>query len=442
MKNKLVKWIIWMVFTAVWATNSSAQYYFPPKTGNTWDTISPSSLGWCTERIDSLFKLLNDRDTKAFIILKDGKIAIEKYFGSFTVDSPWYWASAGKTITATLIGIAQQEKLLSISDSTSKYLGVGWTQCVPEKERFITVKNQLCMTTGLNYEVPDLNCKLPSCLTYKTDAGAQWYYHNAPYLLLHDVLESASGVTLQQYTNTKLNQKIGTGGIWLDGVFYSRPRAMARFGSLILNKGIWENDTIIKDTSYYKEMIQTSQNLNASYGYLWWLNGKQSYKIPGTILTLPGKLFPTAPNDLFAGLGKNDQKLYVWPSQNIVIARMGNSADTSPVPIIFDTILWNELNRLFCSKNTYTNSIIDEGVDFMVYPNPAQNYLSIEVENLMSSNIQIYNSKGEFMLSQTVNPSTEPNSHKLMLDEFASGTYTIQITNKLGTFVRKFVVVK
>ena len=64
-------------------------------------------------------------------MLKDGKIAIEKYFGTFTKDSLWYWASAGKTLTAFLVGQAQENGLLSISDSTSKYLGSGWTGLTP-----------------------------------------------------------------------------------------------------------------------------------------------------------------------------------------------------------------------------------------------------------------------------------------------------------------------
>ncbi len=63
--------------------------YYPPLFGNTWETISPSTLGWCEERIDSLYDLLEENNTKAFIILKDGKIVLEKYFGTFRQDSVW-----------------------------------------------------------------------------------------------------------------------------------------------------------------------------------------------------------------------------------------------------------------------------------------------------------------------------------------------------------------
>ena len=59
------------------------------------------------------------------------------------------------------------------------------------------------MTTGLDYTVPDLDCTEPACLHYKADAGTQWYYHNAPYLLLETVVENASGKTYNQFTDEK-----------------------------------------------------------------------------------------------------------------------------------------------------------------------------------------------------------------------------------------------
>ncbi|MCB0778746.1 MAG: serine hydrolase, partial [Flavobacteriales bacterium] len=74
---------------------SAQNLYFPPTFGNTWETVDPASLGWCTDQLPPLLQLLEDNGTKAFIVLKDGRIAIEQYFGTFTQDSSWYWASAG-----------------------------------------------------------------------------------------------------------------------------------------------------------------------------------------------------------------------------------------------------------------------------------------------------------------------------------------------------------
>lgn len=63
--------------------------YFPPLTGSAWDTISPTTLNWCQDKIDSLYTYLDTNNTKAFILLKDGKIVLEKYFGTQTQNSVW-----------------------------------------------------------------------------------------------------------------------------------------------------------------------------------------------------------------------------------------------------------------------------------------------------------------------------------------------------------------
>jgi hypothetical protein len=94
---KLLRAISLTVVLSLSLIKTDAQaLYFPPIAGNTWDTLSPAALGWCSSGIDSLYDYLGQRNTKAFILLKDGKIVLERYFGSFTVDSLWYWASAGK----------------------------------------------------------------------------------------------------------------------------------------------------------------------------------------------------------------------------------------------------------------------------------------------------------------------------------------------------------
>ena len=91
-----------------------AQLYFPPNGSNVWDTIAPSDLGWCQNKIDSLYDFLNATNSKAFVLLKDGEIVLEKYFNGHSSSTNWYWASAGKTLTAFMVGIAQQENFLNI----------------------------------------------------------------------------------------------------------------------------------------------------------------------------------------------------------------------------------------------------------------------------------------------------------------------------------------
>jgi CubicO group peptidase (beta-lactamase class C family) len=325
--------------------------YFPPVSGTAWETTDPASLKWNTTELNNLYTYLVSKNTKAFIILKDGKLVTERYFGTFTADSIWYWASAGKTMTAMLVGIAQQEGLLNINNKTSQYLGNGWTVMPQAKEDLITVRNQLTMTTGLENNVPDDDCTLPSCLQYKADAGTRWFYHNAPYTLLDKVVENASGQTYNAYFQNKIRNRIGMNGLWIktgyNNVYYSNARSMARFGLLMLNKGKWDGSAILADTNYFNAQVNTSQNLNLSYGYLTWLNGKATHMLPATSLVFNGSFAPNAPADMYAALGKNDQKIYVVPSQRLVVIRMGESANNVQLAVSsFDNELWGKLKTV------------------------------------------------------------------------------------------------
>lgn len=326
--------------------------YFPPITGTTWETTTPASLGWNDTELNNLYTYLQQKNTKAFIILKNGKIVAEKYYGTFTADSNWYWASAGKTMTGMLVGIAQKEGILSINDKTSKFLGNGWTSLPAAKEDLITIKNQLTMTTGLDDNVqPDNDCTSPACLQYKADAGNRWAYHNAPYTLLDKVVEAASGKSYNAYFQEKIRDRIGMNGAWIktgfNNVYYSNPRSMARFGLLMLNKGKWDQTSILSDSTYFNAQTNTSQNFNLSYGYLTWLNGKASHMLPTLQAVFPGTMTPNAPADMYAALGKNDQKVYVVPSQQLVVIRMGDSAGNVQLAVSsFDNELWGYLKTI------------------------------------------------------------------------------------------------
>ena len=353
------------IFILFQSTNIIAQkIYFPPTSqlSNVWDTINPKTLGWCENKIQPFYDYLESANSKAIIVLKDGKIVLENYFGTFTRDSFWYWASAGKSVTSMLIGKAQEDGKLSILDPTSKYLGTGWTNCTALQESKITIKHQITMTTGLDDGVADNHCITPNCLIYKADAGARWAYHNAPYTLLEKVIENASGQTINAFTNEKLKSSTGMNGIWTtvdgDNVFFSKARSMARYGILAQNKFNWNGLPILKDTAYINRMTTSSQNLNNSYGYLWWLNGKKDYMVPGLQIVFKGSYAPDAPSDMFAALGKNGQILSISPSKGIVVLRMGNEPGSSivDVPTMFCNQIWQYLNEIMCSTTSITDA--------------------------------------------------------------------------------------
>lgn len=321
--------------------------YFPPNSGNDWQTKSMASLGWNASKVQDLLDYLQLKHSKSFMILQNGKIVMENYFDGHTATSPWYWASAGKTLTSTLTGIAAQEGFLNINNKVSDYIGKSWTSEDLAKENLITCRNLLTMTSGLDDGLGD--DVSPANLQYKADAGRRWAYHNV-YVKLQDVVSKATGKTWDDYFNTKLRDKIGMTGSWIvqdnNSVYWSTTRSMARFGLLALNNGNWDGTAIV-NPAYFQEATSTSQNINLAYGYLWWLNGKTSYHLPSTQIEFPGKLIPSAPNDLFCALGKNDQKIYVVPSRKLVIIRMGNAADNSNFALSgFDETLWQKINAV------------------------------------------------------------------------------------------------
>ncbi|MCI4671231.1 MAG: beta-lactamase family protein [Bacteroidia bacterium] len=331
--------------------------YYPPKNSDQWESISPDSLQWDAEKLEDLYKFLETNNTRAFILLKGGKIVVEKYWGlnitrnaQFTRESQWYWASAGKTLSAFLVGLAQEQSFLNIENKSSDYLGTAWTSLPAEKEALITVRHQLTMTTGLDYNVSNIDCTDPECLEYKADAGSQWFYHNGPYTLLGEVVSRATGLSYQQFTDEELKTQIGMEGTWIknnyNNVFWSSPRDMARFGVLIANKGKWEDDFVMNDSSYFSAMTNTSQELNPSYGYLWWLNGKGQVVLPGSALKLNTSISPNAPMDMFAALGKNGQFLDIIPSEDLVLVRMGEAPDGSLVPVKFHDDIWEKLMQI------------------------------------------------------------------------------------------------
>lgn len=366
---------MWAFTLLLCASDARAQpLYFPPLgPGGTWETLDPASLNWCADRIDSLYAYLDQHNTKAFIVLKDGRIVLEHYVGTFTQDSLWYWASAGKTLTSTLVGIAQEEGYLGIEDPTSNYLGTGWTSETPAQEAQITVRNQLTMTSGLNDAGADPYCTDPSCLTYLADAGTRWAYHNGPYTLLDQVIAQATGQPFSQYFNTKLRNPIGMNGLWVqvdeNNLYFSTARSMARFGLLALNRMVWAGDTILHDTAYFHAATTPSQALNQSYGYLWWLNGQPTFMLPQTQFVFQGPLMPDAPLDAYNALGKNDQLINVCPSRGIVLVRMGNAAEEPlQVSTYFNNIIWQYMNALDC------NTAMDElsgPKGMLLVPNPA-----------------------------------------------------------------------
>lgn len=331
--------------------------YFPPAEGQ-WEQVSPAEAGWDADKLNLALEMAGKNHSSGVVILQRGRILAERYWDLDTKGGPtdgkgrsYAWlvhgqdptghaiedvASAQKSVTSILVGIAQHQGLLSLQDPVQKYLGAGWTKASPEQEKAITIRHLLTMTSGLLGN-----------LEYEAPPGTVWRYNTAAYACALRVVAAAAKREPNDLTREWLTGRIGmTHSSWVKRAalgaenrmnsvgFATTARDLARFGLLILAGGQWQGETVIADRDYLRAALHPSQELNPSYGYLWWLNGQASaQRAAGPRAN--GPLIPSAPADLVAALGAADRKLYVVPSLELVATRLGTAASRS-----FDNDFW------------------------------------------------------------------------------------------------------
>jgi hypothetical protein len=235
------------------------------------------------------------------------------------------------------------------------------------------------------------------------------------------------------FFNQKLRSKIGMDGLFLpidyNNVMFSSARSMARYGLLVQNGGWWANTPVLNDPAYFQQMVNTSQDLNLSYGYLWWLNGKASYMVPGLQFMFPGQPCPDAPADMYAAMGKNGQFIDVVPSMGLVLVRMGNAPDGSEVPYVLNNQIWQRLNEVMCDP-----SDVDEAGNSLIVnllPNPAT--CTVAVEAPAGAVVVLYDWSGK----QVAEPSEV---EELSVAHLPKGTYFVRVFAEGKLAARKLVV--
>jgi CubicO group peptidase (beta-lactamase class C family) len=318
------------------ASPSSPELYFPTRDG-TWETVEPRDVGWNQIAIEDALSFAKKHNTSAIVVLHRGRIFAERYWDLkddtmmsqtlryqdllITLDHDGRpiedIASVQKSIVSFLVAVARDRGLADIEAPVSTYLKQGWSAAPPNAEKKILVRHLLTMSSGLSTE-----------LRFEAEAGTKWFYNTRAYSRLVDVLAEASGMTVADYTKEWLTGPIGMADSgwqprpWLTNQdantigFSTSARDLAKFGLLVLAGGAWNGHRLLDDANYLRESLHPSQEMNPSYGFLWWVNDS-------------GSFIPTAPDDLVAALGAGDRKLYVIPSLGLVVARLGAKARTS-----------------------------------------------------------------------------------------------------------------
>jgi len=339
--------------------------YFPPvgDDSTSWEKEDPVTNGWDLEALENLSTFADTTMSKALIVLHKGKIVIEDYYNGHDSQKSHYWASAGKTLTAFLTGLAIDEGLLTLDTPTSEIMGEEWTSCLISEEKKRTIWHHLTMTTALN-EYLDWECSEPKCFECIAEPGTRWSYHQGAYTLMIDLLQQAYSVeSINSVVLDKIGDFTGIYGAFIkvgnNRLFFSNARSFARFGLLLQNNGDWDGHTILQDKSYFASMISSSQSLNKSYGYLTWINGQESYMLPLDRTIHPGSIAPSLPAGAYAGIGANGQIVCVVPEWDLVFIRMGDMDATDYAPVDYLELLGAYLAKAIPVSSVYANENIE-----------------------------------------------------------------------------------
>ncbi|MEY3437948.1 MAG: hypothetical protein RL265_533 [Bacteroidota bacterium] len=177
------------------------------------------------------------------------------------------------------------------------------------------------------------------------------------------------------------------------------------------------------DATYFNDMLNTSQNLNKSYGYLWWLNGKPSFMLPGLQTVFPFSMLPSAPDDALMALGKDGQFINVSQSENLVWIRMGESPENSDVPFLLNDAIWEYIHLLGCEPVGITsNGLIS--AESKVSPNPFSNKITVHSKSEVKNCI-LLNAVGQLVWSGTAIEQHD-------FTPLPSGIYLLKIASENG----------
>ena len=207
---------------------------------------------------------------------------------------------------------------------------------------------------------------------------------------------------------------------------------MARFGLLLLAKGIWDDTDLLQDTAFFYQMTHASQDINHAYGYLTWLNHTTEFMLPEYQFVYPGNFAPSAPLDMFAAIGRDGQYICVAPSQNLVWIRMGENPDQLNVPILMVNDIWDYINTLQCEPS----GLLDvKTTDTYIYPNPAQDMWHFQhYENI--TDWEIFDAFGKKITMSMSNNSLPA----IDCSGLHSGLYFIKIIHRNGKVSTQSIV--
>jgi len=272
------------------------------------------------------------RWTAAVVVLYKGELIAEKYSDEMGITPDtriWGW-SMTKSIMNAMAGVLSKQKKLDVKATAPV------SQWLNDHRRNITIHDLMGMNSGLKWDedygdvssVTTMlyrsdNCfKIATGAPYQKAPGSEWEYSSGTSNILSGIMRTliANDQAYHEFPYREIFNKIGVTSMLIEtdaagnfvGSSYSNATARdwARFGLLYYNDGVWKGDTILPKgwVSYTRTPASGSKG---QYGAQFWLNQSKSV--------------PDAPQDMFYCDGHRGQRIFIIPSRNLVVVRLGFS---------------------------------------------------------------------------------------------------------------------
>lgn len=302
--------------------------------------------------VDALFNDQGVGETRAVIVLRDGRVIAERYAAGYTADMRYISWSMAKSVTAILVGFIVEDGRLDLDAPAP----IAEWQGVDDPRRAITLRQLLNMASGLDHtEVgdpiwdSDTNRMLFTSGTddmagyaidrpLEAEPGAHYEYSSATTVILSRIIADTltnsrdPGVRAAAYRRFAEQRLLGPAripsfyfefdahGTQIGGsLIHATARDWARLGE-VMRTGQGPDGAQIISPQWRAFMLRPSP-LNPEYGGHIWLNRSGGpYDSP--------TLFPgTGPDSIFSFVGHLGQYVVVSPEQAMTVVRLGNTPD-------------------------------------------------------------------------------------------------------------------
>jgi CubicO group peptidase (beta-lactamase class C family) len=302
-----------------------------------WTVASPEAHDLDSILLEEAADFAEDHASNCFVVTRDGVIVGEWYWNDWGPTTEQNVFSVTKSITSTLVGIAQERGELDITEKASEYI----TEWVGTASEDVTIQNLISNDSGRHWDLITDYVQMAMLAEDKTAVaiglgqqyplGTVWNYNNSAIQTLEHILNMATGEDVADYADEVLFGPLGMASSYgrdaagnpmtFAGAECSC-RDLARFGTLYLRRGRWGGGRQIVPEDWVDESVRPSTPLNSAYGYMWWLN-RDGHWVESLHEEGDGKPLPGLPENVFRASGAFNQIVFIDPGTGIVFTRIG-----------------------------------------------------------------------------------------------------------------------